>query len=70
MRWEHWESTDSDGTPSDLFLPSDSPKHAYLTAGHILMWTVEAESHEEAMTLFHVHMGWEPYVPFPPPDSN
>jgi hypothetical protein len=29
----------------------------------VLTWEVEAESYNEAMTLYYEHMGWDPYVP-------
>lgn len=28
-----------------------------------LIWTVDADSHNEASTLYHEHMGWESYKP-------
>jgi hypothetical protein len=28
-----------------------------------LVWTVDADSYVEAMTLYHEHMGWGPYRP-------
>jgi hypothetical protein len=34
-----------------------------LEAGDELVWTVEADSFEEAMPLYHERMGWEPYRP-------
>ena len=29
----------------------------------VLVWTVDADTYDEAMTKYHRHMGWEPYVP-------
>lgn len=67
MLFELWEGVDADGTPSDLFIVADSPKHAELTVGQIMVWTVEALSWDEAMARYHDHMGWEPYVPMSDP---
>ena len=35
---------------------------ADLPAGASLTWTVEAESHFEAMTKYYEHMGWGTYT--------
>jgi hypothetical protein len=63
MLYEHWEGVDADGTPNDLFLPADSPKHAELTVGLTLVWSVEAPSRDEAMARYHDPMGWDRYKP-------
>ena len=33
-----------------------------------LVWTVEAPSHNSAMTLYYEHMGWGVYKPMDGPD--
>jgi len=57
MRYELWHS-ESDGChtffPANQN-PADLPEDAYL------VWTVEAESWEEAQTAMHDYRGWEPY---------
>ena len=35
-----------------------------------LIWTIEADTWEEAMTKYHELQGWEPYVPFDPPNPT
>jgi hypothetical protein len=34
-----------------------------LTGARELIWTVEADSWEDACTKYHEYQGWEPYVP-------
>lgn len=41
----------------------------FISAGAQKIWTVEADSWEEAMTKYHEHMDWEPYVPMEDPDE-
>jgi len=58
-RYEEWHAPDD----AFEFLPADHPQKAFLTTGDEPTWTVDADSWEEAMTKYHDHMGWEPYVP-------
>ena len=30
----------------------------------IMIWSVEADTWDEACTKYHEYMGWEPYIPF------
>jgi hypothetical protein len=38
--------------------------------GAVLVWSVEAETYNEAMTLYHEYMGWEPYRPWDEKDEE
>ena len=58
MRYEDWR-LDPPGL-SEYLVPADHPRYEVVTAGHHLVWTVEAESWEEAMMLYYRRMGWEP----------
>ncbi|MBL8819385.1 MAG: hypothetical protein JNL58_25360 [Planctomyces sp.] len=56
MRHEAW----SDGS----FFPVINRSAAeQLEPGATLVWTVDAASWHEAMTLYHEWRGWKPYVP-------
>lgn len=58
--WELWvragEST---------FLPKDHHQKDWLTKGHTLEWTFEAEDYNDAMAQYHVYCGFAPYRPIP-----
>lgn len=56
MRHEAW----SDGS---FFPVINRSAAAQVEAGAALVWTVEAASWHEAMTLYHKWKGWKPYVP-------
>lgn len=52
-----------DGLPSfRLAGPMGDGQRALHGDGAELVWTVEAASHFEAMTLFYEHMGWGLYT--------
>lgn len=56
MRHEAW----SDGS----FFPAiNRSAAAQLEAGATLVWTIEAASWHDAMTLYHEWKGWRPYLP-------
>ena len=56
MRHEAW----SDGS----FFPAINRSSAeQVEPGATLVWTVDAASWHEAMTLYHEWRGWKPYVP-------
>lgn len=42
--------------------PQGGPARATLSSAARLTWTVEAESHFEAMTLYYEHQGWGVYT--------
>ena len=46
------------------------PARALLPEGSRLTWTVEANSHFEAMSAYHRHMGWAPYQTGFPSDHD
>lgn len=62
--WELWKHDDGEaieygfGSDRQLILAAFDPADPAE-----LVWTIEAESYVEAMTLYHEHMGWEPYRP-------
>ena len=56
MRHEAW----SDGS---FFPVINRSATDHLKPGATLVWTVDAASWHEAMTLYHKWRGWKPYVP-------
>ena len=59
-RYELWED---DGGLS--FFPEDSePFRKLLSPSARLIWSCVAGSWEEAQSLKHQHLGWEPYAPY------
>jgi hypothetical protein len=62
MRYEEW--ADDEGC---VLLPDDDKKQRQLAVAVVgraqLVWSVEADSWEEACTAWHEHKRWEPYVP-------
>lgn len=67
MLHELWEDpADDDGYgPSLTFCltgPRGDAARSLLSASARLTWTVEAESHFEALTLYYEHMGWGTYT--------
>ena len=42
---------------------SDLRMRSLLGPGAVLIWTVEADSWEEAQTMRHEFLGWKPYKP-------
>jgi hypothetical protein len=57
---ELWDEGD-DGRTFCLAGPMGADARRLLGAGARLVWTVEARSHFEAMTLYHKHLGWGEY---------
>jgi hypothetical protein len=64
--YELWES--ADGTEL-AFMQDVDRDEALLTSLQELhqTWVVEADDWTAAMTRYHEHMGWEPYVPMDTP---
>ncbi|MEQ4210161.1 hypothetical protein [Actinopolymorpha sp. B9G3] len=67
MLHELWEDPDDDegAGPSLTFClagPRGDAARALLGKSARLTWTVNAESHFEAMTLYYEHMGWGTYT--------
>lgn len=67
MKYELWHSEQENsytlceaGRSRECLLPSDAR----------CIWTVEAASWEEAQTLKHIHLGWEPYKPMNDPQLS
>ena len=65
MKYELW------GTPdrTSLTFTGADAVYCYKKQGAIepeaeLLWTVEANTDNEAMTLYYEYMGWESYKPF------
>ncbi|MFD0558400.1 hypothetical protein FB566_3702 [Stackebrandtia endophytica] len=59
---ELWNEGD-DGQMFCLAGPGGDSARALLSPAARLVWTVEADSHVEAMTLYYRHMGWGAYTP-------
>jgi hypothetical protein len=60
--YEVWEAED-EGTEVSFFPQDNSTARKLLPEGAKLLRTIEAETWEEAVTLHHELMGWEPYKP-------
>ncbi|WP_194898616.1 hypothetical protein [Catenulispora pinisilvae] len=60
MLHELWD--DEDGPAFCLAGPRGDGARALLTGEAQLVWTVEAASFFEAMTLYYRHMGWGTYT--------
>ena len=58
---ELWDDGE-DGLTFCLAGPMGDNARALLPASARLMWTVESESHFEAMTVYYRHMGWRTYT--------
>jgi len=61
MKYELWRDAGS-----DTFIPEDSTQKKFLTEGKALLWTVEAESWNEACFKKNEYLGFEPYRPMCP----
>lgn len=62
VRYELWE--DDDGSLS--FFPEDNESfRKSLGPAARLIWSCVADSWEQAQSLKHEHLGWEPYKPSP-----
>lgn len=72
MIYQHWTEdenyTGEDRVAGDdIFAPTEffsDPKNAWQVIGLKFCCRVEADSWTEAMTKYHEHMEWEPYIPF------
>nr|CAS02829.1 putative integron gene cassette protein [uncultured bacterium] len=61
VRYELWQD-DVEGSLS--FFPEDSASYrSRLGPEAKLVWSCTAESWEQAQSLKHEHLGWEPYKP-------
>lgn len=60
QRYELWRSGDA----LSFFAESDGEMRRLLEPSAVLVWACRAHSWEEAQTLKHEHLGWEPYRPF------
>jgi hypothetical protein len=61
MKYELWQS-DSESSYS-FFASGDKANADMLPIDARLIWTVEADSWEEACRRQHEFLGWEPYKP-------
>ena len=60
VKYELWD----DGESGYPFFPEDNDSaRKLLRVEAKLIWTIEAETWNDAMRAFHDHMGWEPYKP-------
>lgn len=60
MIFEHWNHTDGSFT----FQPQGTKLIIEDGESVLLCCKIEANSWEEAMQMYHIHMGWEPYIAF------
>ncbi|WP_137189698.1 hypothetical protein [Stenotrophomonas rhizophila] len=69
MRYELWIEPDQEQTFC-MSGPHGDSARALLRVNAKRVWTVNAQSHFEAMTKYHQYMGWGPYVSaFPDVDN-
>jgi len=64
MKFEHWQNETEN---TETVVPADyDPAMKVLICGEgaKLCCVIEADSWNEAMTKYHEHQGWGPYVPF------
>ncbi len=62
---ELWDDPDSHECAYLTFClvgPEGDGARSYLTKNARLTWTIEADSHFEAMTLYYAHQGWGLYT--------
>jgi hypothetical protein len=67
MKYELWQHEEAGEVVGYTFLPVDElyeRRLQLLETGSELVWTVEADTYNEAMKLYHEHMDWEPYKPW------
>jgi len=60
MKFEHWR--DKDDGDSFFDAENDSARRVLLPTA-VKCCEIEAPTWEAAMTAYHEHQGWEPYVP-------
>jgi hypothetical protein len=66
MKYELWQQEEAGEVVGYTFFPVDDiyeRRLRLLEAGSKLAWTVEADTYDDAMRLYHAHMGWGPYKP-------
>jgi hypothetical protein len=65
MKYELWRSEDDLGGELTFFPVNETYERQtqLLEPGAELIWTVEADSYNEAMRLYYEHMDWGPYKP-------
>jgi hypothetical protein len=65
--YELWEEVDGNGQLIGYTFcvagPDGNQARSMLETGARVIWSVEAESYNEAMTKYHQFMKWEPYKP-------
>jgi hypothetical protein len=62
MSYELWGTPDRTSlTFSGADAISEYKRQGAIEPEAEFIWAVEADSDNEAMTLYHEHMGWEPY---------
>lgn len=60
---ELWEDPEDDGRYTFCLAgPMGDDARSRLSPSAQLTWTVEAESHFQAMTLYYAHQGWGTYT--------
>ncbi|MDT5159145.1 MAG: hypothetical protein QOH51_3502 [Acidobacteriota bacterium] len=67
MRYELWQDEEEGRAVALTFFPVDEIyelRRRLLEPRAHLIWTVEADTYEDAMRLYHEHMDWEPYRPW------
>ena len=71
MRWELWELREGDGNVL-TFVPDEEGKEQALAdvPGATLVWSVEADSWNEAHGLWYAYMDWGPYIPLESDDDS
>ncbi|MBA4217831.1 MAG: hypothetical protein C0460_10950 [Methylibium sp.] len=60
QRYELWQDRDS----LSFFLSTDEAMRRLLEPAAVKVWECLAGSWDEAQTLKHEHLGWEPYRPW------
>ena len=65
MKYELWQHEDAEAVDYTFFPVDDGHERRLrlLETGSRLVWAVEADTYDNAMRLYHEHMGWEPYKP-------
>jgi len=66
-RYELWR--DPDELSLTFFCASNEAARQQLGPGATLIWECFASSHNEAQTLRHVFLGYEPYIPLDDTDD-
>ena len=61
-RYELWKEQDS----YSFFPETNDGARQLLLSSAVLVWSCEAHSFEEAQTMKHDYLGFEPYKPYKP----